>query len=306
MIVSASRRTDIPAFYSEWFVNRLRIGWCQVVNPFNPHQVRTVSLEPEDVDAFVLWTRDPAPFHTALDEVEARAIPYLFLITLTGYGPPLEPRAPSTDHAVEQIRRLADRIGPRRVTWRYDPIVLGPGHDLEAHLERFGRLSAALGGAVDRVVISGLDLYAKTRRRLAGLPEGAALVRDPREHPDWQPLIRGLAERAADAAMELVSCAEPDDLTSLGAQPAGCLDGLRLRELTGTPIPLTKDPGQRPACRCVASRDIGATDTCLHGCTYCYATRSHVTATRRFAQHDPHAPSLAPILRAAAAEPFPE
>lgn len=295
MIVSASRRTDIPAFYSEWFRNRLRIGWCQVVNPFNPRQVRTVSLEPEDVDAFVFWTRDPAPFHTALDEVEARSIPYVFLITLTGYGPHLEPHAPSTIHAVEQIRRLADRIGPRRVTWRYDPIVLGPGHELEAHLERFGRLSAALGGAVDRVIISGLDLYAKTRRRLAAIPDGGSLARDPSEHPDWQPLILGLAERAADAAMELVSCAEPDDLTHLGAPPVGCLDGLRLRELTGTPIALTKDPGQRRACRCVASRDIGATDACLHGCTYCYATRSHDAAARRFARHDPHAPCLIPI-----------
>jgi hypothetical protein len=295
VIVSASRRTDIPAFYSEWFVNRLRAGWCQVVNPFNPSQVRTVSLQPGDVDALVLWTRDPAPFHTAIDEVEARSMPYVVLITLTGYGPLLEPHAPSAAHTVEQIRRLADRIGPRRVTWRYDPIVLGPGHELEDHLERFGRLSAALSGAVDRVVISGLDLYAKTRRRLAVLPHGETLACDPRQHPSWVPLIRGLAERAADASMELVSCAEPDDLTPLGAPPAGCLDGLRLREITGTPIPLTKDPGQRPACRCVASRDIGAPDTCLHGCAYCYATRSHGTATRRHARHDPSAPALMPM-----------
>ena len=295
MIISASRRTDIPAFYGRWFVNRLRAGWCQVANPFNANQVRTVSLAPEDVDAFVFWTRNPAPFWPALDEVEARSIPFLFLITLTGYGPPLEPHGPPTAPTIEQIRRLADRIGPRRVTWRYDPIVLGSGHELENHLDRFGRLSAALRGSVDRVVISGLDLYAKTRRRLAALPDGDSLAHDPRQSPSWEPLIRGLAGRAVDAGMGLVSCAEPDDLTSFGAPPAGCLDGLRLREITGKPIPLAKDPGQRPACRCVASRDIGAPNTCLHGCTYCYATRSHATAVRRHAMHDPQAPSLIPM-----------
>jgi DNA repair photolyase len=247
------------------------------------------------VDAFVFWTRDPRPFGPVLDRLERQGWPYVVLFTLTGYGPPLEPRAPSTREAVAAFRELASRIGPRRVTWRYDPIIYGPGLDPAAHGQRFAELAQALAGATDTVKLSFMDLYRKTVRRLGTLAEGARYVVDPTDSPALPQLVEDLRRVADDHGMRLETCAEDRDFSELGVPPGACIDGARLSELCGIEIPALKDRGQRRHCGCAPSRDIGMNDSCLHGCVYCYATASDEAAQRNWARHDPDGESLLPL-----------
>jgi hypothetical protein len=133
MIISASRRTDIPAFYSAWFMNRIDAGHCQVPNPFNPRQVMTVSLEPEDVDVLVFWTRNATPLLNHLDELDRKGYRYLFLYTVMNNPRPIDPRCPSLEQALAAFKALSDRIGPERVIWRYDPVVFSNASNAEFH-----------------------------------------------------------------------------------------------------------------------------------------------------------------------------
>ncbi len=301
MIVSASRRTDVPAFYLEWFLRRLAEGRVRVANPFRPSQQRVVSLAPDDVDAIVFWTRDPAALVRATDRLEElghrRTVALVTITGLagTGRGRVLEPHVVPTDRAVEGFLRLAERWGDaRRVAWRYDPVILGPRDTPEEHLERFAGLAGRLAGATDRAVVSFLDLYRKTERRLA-------LVGYPVEMPEpgapvLRELVAGLAAIAREHGMSLELCAEPPVYEGTGARRGRCIDPDRLAALwPDRPFPRKKDPGQRPDCGCCPAVDVGMPDTCIGGCAYCYAVRSHELARRNRARHDPAAESMLPL-----------
>jgi len=292
VIISASRRTDIPAYYGEWFLSRLKTGWCRVPNPFNRKQVAEISLASSDVDAFVFWTRDPRPFTRCFENLDRRGDPYVVLFTLTGYGPPLEPHAPPTEAALVAFRELAQRIGSDRVIWRYDPIVVGPGLTIDDHRRRFAALARHLESSTRMVKTSFLDLYRKTQRRLAAIPNGEAFISDPALHPRAEELVHSLVEIAANHGMGLEICAETHDFSHLGAPSGRCVDGALLNRLFGISVPRGADPGQRTACRCTPSRDIGVPGTCAAGCVYCYATASHPAALRRLKAHDPTAPAM--------------
>lgn len=304
MIVSASRRTDIPAFYMPWFLRRLEAGWCRVVNPFNRRQQRLVSLAPEQVAAIVFWTRRADRLARALDEIESRGHRRtMALVTLVDYGRDLHPHLPEREAAVAGMHRLAESCGdPRRVCWRYDPILLGPRDSFDEHRRRFARLARDLEGAARRVIVSFVDLYRKTTRRLAQLgPEGYPLAPAGVEESDEaRALLRDLAAMAASHGMEMRTCAEPLSYADAGAPAGRCIDGELLATLfEGLQPPAGKDPGQRPSCGCVPSVDIGAVDSCLHGCVYCYAVRSQDAARRAFERHDPEGDTLLPVPLAA-------
>lgn len=293
MIVSASRRTDIPAFYAPWFATRLRAGWCEVANPFNPRQVSRVSLRREDVDAIVFWTRHARPLFEVLPALGAAGHRCLVQYTITGYGRPVELRTPAVQTAIATFRELSDRLPAGAVVWRYDPILVGPAFPTARHLETFARIAAGLEGSARRVVISLVDLYAKTRRRLGHILRwGEDLAEDPSMWAGLDDLLQRLVSIARNHGLEVEACAETRDLTQLGISPTKCVDDLLLAEIYGGFWPGGKDRGQRPACRCIPSRDIGRTDTCIFGCRYCYATRSDAVAHARHAAHDPAAPSL--------------
>jgi hypothetical protein len=279
MIISASRRTDLPAFYGAWFLERVRAGCCEVPNPFNPRQVSRVSLRPDDVDAFVFWTKDPAPFLGALDELDGRGFRYYFQFTLNPYGAPLEPRLPGLEARIGTFLRLAERLGPRRVLWRYDPIVVSEATPPGWHAEQFALLAERLRGATTRATISLMVPYRKTVRRTAGTERFAP--RSPGAE-EVATLVGELGKAAAREGISLRSCAGGLP----GIEPGSCVDALLVRELWGVPASVKKDSGQRPECRCAASRDIGVNDTCVHGCLYCYATRSQALAERRLAEHE--------------------
>ncbi len=301
MIVSASRRTDIPAFYMEWFLGRLAAGRVRVANPFRPRQQRVISLAPEEVDAIVFWTRNPGALARAADRLEElghrRAVA---LVTITGLagtdrGAVLEPGVVPTDRAVAGFLRLAERWGdPRRLAWRYDPVILGPRDTPAEHLDRFAGLARRLAGATDRAIVSFLDLYRKTRRRLAAA--GYPVEMPAPGSPVLRELAAGLAALAREHGMALELCAEPPVYGGTGARPGRCIDPVRLAALwPDRAFPRRKDPGQRPDCGCCPAVDVGLPDTCLAGCAYCYAVRSPDLARRNRARHDPAGDALLPL-----------
>ncbi|MBI5440568.1 MAG: DUF1848 domain-containing protein [Deltaproteobacteria bacterium] len=283
MIVSASRRTDLSAFYSAWLARRIEAGYADVANPFAPDRVRRLDLRPAPegpLEVLALWTRRPGPLLDALREWEGRGLRTLWAVTITGYPGVLEPAAPPWATAVEEVRALSDVVGSRRIAWRYDPLLLcaEAGVDAGWHRRRFGELATALEGSVASCVLSLYDDYAKARRRLAA----AGLTAEAGE--ELLPLVADLGAVARAHGIEPQSCCE--ELEASGIAPGACIDGDRIDELWGLGYAGRRDPGQRKGCRCTPSVDLGAYDTCLHGCLYCYATKGDELARSRFARHD--------------------
>jgi hypothetical protein len=288
MIVSASYRTDIPAFHAAWFLARLEAGFTEVRNPYGGAPYR-VSLRPPEAAGFVFWTRNIKPLIPDLGEVGARA-PFMVQFTITGYPRALEPHVIDTGAAVAQVRALRDKWGPRAVVWRYDPILVTSVTQVEAHRSSFGKLAAALQGCVDEVAVSFADLYRKSARNLAAAARRHGFTwRDP-DPEEKRALITQLAAIAAERRMRLTLCTEPE-LADAGAEPARCIDAERLSEIAGRPL-RAREKGNRPGCLCAESRDIGAYDTCAQGCAYCYAVESHERAAKRIKALDPGVPSF--------------
>jgi hypothetical protein len=296
MIISASRRTDIPAFFADWFMRRVEAGSCLVANPVNPAIVSRVSLAPQTTDAIAFWSKNPAPLLPRLRELDRRGLRYFFLFTLNRYPCALEPNVPPFEERVATFQELAARVGNARVIWRYDPIILSAELDADYHLATFRSIARALQGYTNHVIISLVDFYRKTTGRLRDLAAvtGQPFCEAPFGFPRFDALIHGLLAEASACGMEMRSCAEPRGLEALGVPSGKCIDDAYLRRTFNVTVANAKDPGQRTHCGCVRSRDIGAPDTCLHGCAYCYATRSPAMALARHRLHDPAAPSLAP------------
>lgn len=290
MIISASRRTDIPALYAEWFERRIRKGSVCVRNPLNAHQVSRVSLSPDVVDCIVFWTKNPRPMLGRLDCL--RDYLYYFQFTLTGYGRDVEPHVPNKrEGLISTFRELSERIGPQRVIWRYDPIMFNGKYTLEYHLRAFESIAGALEGATERCVISFVDIYARNRGRMGEL----GLVELPED--ELRAFARELTSMASAHGMEVESCAETIDLADCGVRHGSCIDAVLIERLAGAGIKVKKDPSQRAACGCVASVDIGSYDTCRNGCVYCYATRSGRAVASACARYDVDSPLLCDALR---------
>lgn len=290
MIISASRRTDIPACYPVWFMNRLRAGYCIVRNPFNLHQKRRVSLRPGDVDALVFWTKNVRPFLPCIDELIAAGQRFIVQCTLNPYPPILEPRIPTLDDRLADLEALSRRIGKNRVIWRYDPIIISNKTPWSYHRQAFSDLARRLSGLTERVVVSVVQLYRKTQRGFSTLREHGLIVEErAADSVEMDELLSFLARTARNYGLEIVSCASERDLGPLGIAPGRCIDGELFTNLWGLQGPWKKDPGQRPACGCTVSVDIGATNTCQNGCPYCYATTNHQQARSRYRTHDPTA-----------------
>ncbi len=315
VFISASRRTDIPAWYTPWFLNRVRAGFCRVRNPFRPSQVRDVSLTPERVAGIFFWTRWPGPLLPYLDELEASGYRSVFHVTVTGLPAPLEPHPVSEERRLESILELSRRVGRGRVWWRYDPIVLGSGLDGDYHLRQLERLASILAPATGRVTLSLLDWYRKTERRMGRLAVGSGaggastgsagtgaflgpgdegpggFSRAVGHEPEVIELVGRLATVARKHGIVPVSCCEPA-WAGTGVEPGACIDAEAFFDLFHHGHPTGRDPGQRPHCRCSPSIDIGAVDSCIAGCVYCYSTRSHEAAAEACRQHSPEAPGL--------------
>lgn len=292
-IISASRRTDIPAFYSAWFMDRIRAGYCTVVNPYNRSQVAYVSLRPEDVTAIVFWTRNPKPLLPFLNELNDRGYRYYFLYTIIGYPREIDPHSPSIDIAVETFQELSRQVGKARVIWRYDPMILSNLTPVDWHREQIQRLMGQLKDYTEKIIFSFVEPYRKTRARLdKETGEGFSLSPEAFSPLAYEPIVAWLAKEANAAGLAIQSCAEEISWDKYGITNGKCIDDTLISRMTGKALSLKKDTSQRKFCHCVVSKDIGATNTCLFGCRYCYATVSMAAAQKNHEQHDPSSPSL--------------
>lgn len=280
MIISASRRTDIPACFSQWFFRRLEEGFVCVRNPVNFHQVSRVSLSPEVVDGIVFWTKNPLPMLDSLQFL--KDYPFYFQFTLTAYGQDLEPGVPSKNSTiVPAFQELSRRIGPERVIWRYDPILLTPKYTTDYHVRYFEELARRLSGYTTKCVISFVDLYRHLGQQFQSL--GTAEIIE---------LAGRLSEIAQKYGLMMETCAESLDLSQFDIRHGHCVDAGLLEQLIGQPLSLSKDKNQRAACGCMASIDIGMYDTCANGCKYCYANHAPAAVSRNLKSHDPSSPLL--------------
>jgi hypothetical protein len=300
VIVSASYRTDIPAFYGDWFLGRVAEGFCRTVNPYNGRVVE-IPLARDRVDGIVFWTRNAAPFLAGLEQLSAAGYPFVVQYTLTGYPRPLERSVAPLEASLETMRRIARRYGPRALVWRYDPVMLTSLTPPEWHRETFARLVRALAGSTDEVVLSFAQVYAKTKANSDRAAERFGFSWWDPAPDEKQALLRDLAAIAREAGLAASLCAQPE-LLGAGLGEARCIDAARLSDLASRPI-AAETKGNRPGCRCAQSRDVGAYDTCPQGCIYCYAVRRPEIAKRRYRAHDPAGAFLMPPGGAAEAKP---
>lgn len=285
MIISASRRTDIPTYYSEWFFNRLREGYVLVRNPMNARQISRISLSPEAVDGIVFWTKNPVPMLSRLGELEP--YPYYFQFTLTAYGRDVEPNLPGKNGVlIPAFQELSRMAGRERVIWRYDPIFLSDRYTVEYHCRYFRVLAAKLGEYTEKCTVSFLDFYRSTARNMRSLHIREMTAAQQRE------MMERFSEIAGEYGLYIDTCSEAISLEDLGISHASCVDRERLERIGGYRLNVGRDRNQRKECGCAASVDIGAYDTCGNGCLYCYATDSPPRAAERVRAHRPDSPIL--------------
>ena len=284
MIIQTGMRTDIPAFYSEWFLNRLREGYVLVRNPYDPHSVTRYSLSPDVVDLIAFCTKNPAPMLTHMDVLK----PYgqYWFVTITPYGKEIEPNVPPKEQVMEDFKKLSDIVGVDSIGWRYDPIFINPTYSVERHISDFEQMAQTLSGYTHTCVISFIDLYQKVQRNF---PEVRGVSPQDRLR-----LGKEFIRIGKKYGMTIRPCAEGNELEKYGADCSGCMTvntfetALHCR----LNIPKRKTNQRNGQCACVLGTDIGAYDTCLHLCRYCYANADSNLVRRNRKLHDPSSPFL--------------
>ena len=288
MILNTGCRTDIPAYYSEWFYNRIREGFVLARNPYRPEQVLKYRLDPAVVDALCFCTKNPQPMLSRLGELNA--FRQFWFVTVTPYGREIEPLVPEKARVLESVRQLSAWVGERAVGWRYDPVFITERYSLEYHLRSFEKMSAALSGYVNSCVVSFIDLYEKTRRNF---PQAKAVSPDEQKR-----LIQAFVEIGRKHRISIRTCCEREDLAQYGADVSGCMTRAVLEKALDCRLDVPKSKkSPRAECDCLLGSDIGMYNTCPHGCVYCYANYDRRTVEQNFQQHDPHSPLLIGHLR---------
>ena len=277
MILSVSRRTDIPAFYSEWLFNRIKEGFVDVRNPMNIHQVSRVRITPDVVDCIVFWTKNPKKMLARLDELKDYR--YYFQFTINPYDKQIESGVPVKAEIIETFKELSLKIGADKVIWRFDPILITDKIDVAYHIKYFEELAKRLEGFTSRCVISFVDLYKKTVTNTKPLN-----MREPSES-EMRLLAEKLVEIAKRHNMQVLSCAENINLEDQGVEHGCCIDPHLIEEICGYHIDVMTDKNQRVECGCVESIDIGAYNTCCHGCAYCYANFNNEKVKNQSSKH---------------------
>lgn len=265
MILSVSRRTDIPNHYSEWFFNRIEDKHLCVRNPRNRKQISGIDLSPEVIDCIVFWTKNPDKMIDRLDELNK--YDYYFQFTVNNYGKEIEPEIPKLEERIKTFKRLSEKIGKDRVIWRYDPILLSKEYTRDNHLKSFENISKNLKGYTDKVVISFVDFYSKTKRNTKNL--NLKEISDE----EMKNLGKEMYEVANKYGLDVESCAEKIYLdTTIGIKQGACIDKKLIERITKYEInEKTAMDEQRDGCLCLKCVDIGSYNTCSNGCKYCYA-----------------------------------
>ncbi len=282
MIINTGQRTDIPAFYADWFVNRMKAGFVLVRNPYNPRSVTRYRLSPEVVDLIGFCTKNPAPMLPHLDLL--RPYGQYWYVTITPYGKEIEPGVPDKREVLDSFRRLSDIVGPDRMGWRFDPVFISGDYPAERHIRAFEYMAQTLSGYTRTAVISFVDLYEKTKRNF---PEVRPVTAEQR-------LLLGKAfvEIAGQYGMTVRPCGEGDELAPFGADCSGCMTVAMYEQALGRRLKVPKTAPARKECACYLGGDIGAYNTCGHLCRYCYANYDAATVRKNLAAHDPESPLL--------------
>lgn len=283
MIVNTGSRTDIPAYFSEWFYNRIQEGAVMVRNPYHPAQIQRFLLDPRVVDCLVFCTKNPGPMLERLGELEGFS--QFWGVTVTPYGREIEPHVPDKRQVLEFVWDLSRRVGSRAVAWRYDPIFITERYSVEYHIQAFERMAARLSGYTSQCVISFIDLYTKTKRNFPGVRQ---VKREERIL-----LGKEFVQIGRTYGMTIRSCCEGEELKPYGVDCGGCMSREVLEQAIGAPLLVPK--GKKPAregCGCLLGSDIGAYNTCGHGCIYCYANDNPKLAAENRKLHNVHSPLL--------------
>ncbi len=285
MIISASRRTDIPTYYSEWLFNRLKEEYVLVRNPVNIHQVGKINLSPRVVDGIVFWTKNPVPMLSRLRELDKYN--YYFQFTLTAYDRDVERNIPSKNEVIiPAFQSLSKMIGREKVIWRYDPIFFNHRYTMEYHDKYFRVLAAKLADYTEKCTISFLDFYRNTVRNTQPLNIQPVTKEQQLE------LMQRFSETAKEYGFYIDTCSEVIELDSFGITHAHCIDKERFERIGKCRLAVGKDQNQRQECGCIVSIDIGTYNTCKNGCLYCYANYSNNTALSNIQVHNPTSPLL--------------
>ena len=284
MILNTGQRTDIPAFFSEWFVNRVNEGFVLVRNPYNPSAVTRFEIRPDLVDLIGFCTKNPKPLLPFVGELDKRGYGQFWQVTITPYGRDIEPGVPDKQECLETFKKLAELVGKERLVWRYDPIFLSQKYTQAFHARAFEKMATALCGCTDYCVISFIDLFPKVRRNF---PEAREVGAD-----EQIALGKQLIEIAARYGITIRTCGEGNVLAAYGAETSGCMTPAIYERALGQPLVFPRFTPSRKECACYLSCDIGAYSTCQHFCRYCYANSNPQAIKQNVALHDPRSPFI--------------
>ena len=285
MIISASRRTDIPSYYSEWLINRIDEGFVYVRNPMNYHHISKISLIPDVVDGIVIWSKNPMPMMNYIDKL--LKYNFYFQYTLNPYDNDVETNLPSKIKClIPNFCKLSQIIGKERIVWRYDPIFLSDKYNINYHKYNFELLASKLSGYTEKCTISFIDLYTNTRNSIKPHKIFAPNTEEQNE------IVMCFNEIAKKYGLYIDTCAEINDFSKYGVLHACCIDKERLERIGKYKLNVKKDNEQRGACGCVSSIDIGSYNTCKNGCVYCYANYNSTIVKRNNKLHNPLSPLL--------------
>ena len=282
MIIQTGNRTDIPAFYSEWFINRLKEGYVLVRNPFNPQSVTRYTLDPAVVDLLVFCSKNPRPMLKYMDLLSAWR--QYWFVTITPYGKELEPNVPDKSKVMETFRQLSSVTGPGNMCWRFDPILIDETWTTDRHIEAFWEICEVLEGSTHTVVISFIDLYEKVKRNF---PEARTVP----FHTQLA-LTEAFVDIGKEHGMTIKPCGESRKLAAVGADCSGCMTQSVFEAAVGQNLILPANPNNRRECACYIAGDIGAYNTCGHLCRYCYANADRTAVMKAMKQHDPLSPMI--------------
>ena len=287
MIISASRRTDIPSYYSDWFFNRIKEKYVYVRNPINIRQVSKINLSAEFVDCIVFWSKNPEPMIDKLNLL--KNYKYYFQFTLTSYGNDMEKNIPSKREKIfNAFKKLSDEIESKKVIWRYDPIIITDKYTLDYHKKYFEKIAKTLSGYTEKCIISFMDIYSKVKRNMKEIK----FYDINKDTDSIIELSKHLSEVGKTYNIKIETCAEEIELKDFGIGHAKCIDDKLISEIIGYDIKSKKDKNQRLPCGCVESFDIGAYNTCLSKCVYCYANYSESKIKETTKNYDKNSPIL--------------
>ena len=284
MIIQTGMRTDIPAFYSKWLLNRIKEGFVLVRNPYNPIQVTRYCLTPDVVDLIAFCTKNPAPMLPHMDALKSYG--QYWFVTITPYGRDIEPNVPDKEKVMEDFKKLSSIVGVDSMGWRYDPIFIDEKHSVKWHISEFEKMAENLSGYTKSCVISFIDIYKKVERNFPNAREVSKA--------DRIAIGKAFIRIADKYGMTIRPCAEGDDLAAYGADCSGCMtvNTFETALHAHLDVPKKKSNQRNGQCACLLGVDIGTYDTCGHLCKYCYANTNAALVKENMRKHDPASPFL--------------